>query len=139
MKRLEDIRRKMGKYDDIINMKPHVSKNHKPMSMQDRAAQFSPFAALDGHAQSIMEQNRIVDRKIELTNEQKLIINKQLNYLSLLKDALVTITYFIKDSKKEGGTYCSEEVMIKRIDEYNRMIICIDKKISFDDIYQIMI
>ena len=54
MKRLEDIRRKMGKYDDIINMKPHVSKNHKPMSMQDRAAQFSPFAALDGHAQSIM-------------------------------------------------------------------------------------
>ena len=109
------------------------------MSMQDRAAQFSPFAALDGHAQSIMEQNRIVDRKIELTNEQKLIINKQLNYLSLLKDALVTITYFIKDSKKEGGKYCSEEVMIKRIDEYNRMIICIDKKISFDDIYQIMI
>ena len=97
MKRLEDIRRKMGKYDDIINMKPHVSKNHKPMSMQDRAAQFSPFAALDGHAQSIMEQNRIVDHKIELTNEQKLIINKQLNYLSLLKDALVTITYFIKD------------------------------------------
>ena len=126
-------------YNDIINLPHHVSATRPQMSMMDRAAQFSPFAALDGHAQSIMEQNRIVDRKIELTNEQKLIINKQLNYLSLLKDALVTITYFIKDSKKEGGKYCNEEVMIKRIDEYNRMIICIDKKISFDDIYQIMI
>ena len=126
-------------YDDLIYIDYKAKMKHPPMDRAKRAAQFSPFAALDGHAQSIMEQNRIVDRKIELTNEQKLIINKQLNYLSLLKDALVTITYFIKDSKKEGGKYCSEEVMIKRIDEYNRMIICIDKKISFDDIYQIMI
>lgn len=127
----------MGKYDDIINLEHHVSKVHKPMSIQDRAAQFSPFAALDGHAQSIAEQERIVERKIELTDEEKLVINEKLNYLSLLKDTIVSITYFIKDDKKNGGKYCKEELMIKRIDTFDQLMIFEDKKIRFEDIYKI--
>lgn len=127
----------MGKYDDIINLEHHVSKVHKPMSIQDRAAQFSPFAALDGHAQSIAEQERIVERKIELTDEEKLVINEKLNYLSLLKDQIISITYFIKDDKKNGGKYCREELMIKRIDTFDQLIIFEDKKIRFEDILEI--
>lgn len=127
----------MGKYDDIINLEHHVSKVHKPMSIQDRAAQFSPFAALDGHAQSIAEQERIVERKIELTDEEKLVINEKLNYLSLLKDPIISITYFIKDDKKNGGKYCKEELMIKRIDTFDQLIILEDKKIRFEDILEI--
>lgn len=127
----------MGNYDDIINLEHHVSKVHKPMSIQDRAAQFSPFAALDGHAQSIAEQERIVERKIELTDEEKLVINEKLNYLSLLKDPIISITYFIKDDKKNGGKYCKEELMIKRIDTFDQLIILEDKKIRFEDILEI--
>lgn len=51
------------KYADIINLPHHVSKHHVPMSMADRAAQFSPFAALTGHDAAIAEAARLTDER----------------------------------------------------------------------------
>ena len=94
-------------YKDIINLPHHQSKTRKHMSMVDRAAQFSPFAALTGHSSSIAETARLTDRQIELTEGDKAIINEKLQMLSdyLKSEPVVTITYFEPDDKKSGGSY----------------------------------
>ena len=55
-------------YDDIINLPHHVSDHHPRMSMSDRAAQFSPFAALTGYEQAVQETARRVDGKLEIAS-----------------------------------------------------------------------
>lgn len=100
----------MGKYDDIINLPHFVSKKYPQMSMRDRAAQFSPFAALTGYDAEIKETTRLTDRRIELDedvldklNERLYILRKVLDDGSVYPE--VRITYFEKDLKKDGGKY----------------------------------
>ncbi len=125
-------------YDDIINMARPISK-HKKMSLHDRAAQFSPFAALTGYDDAIKETARLTQRKVELTEEEKLDISNKLAYLK--KDnKLIRICYFIPDIKKSGGKYLELETIIKRVDEYKKEIILDNKEhILFDNIYSITI
>lgn len=130
----------MEKYKDIINLPHHVSLNHKPMDKINRAAQFAPFAALVGYEDAINEKGRTVDKKIILTNEEKEKISNILSYINLnIKDEIkVSITYFIKDKVKDGGSYSIKEGIIRRIDEVNKEIIFKDKtKIKINDIYEI--
>ena len=130
----------MEKYKDIINLPHHVSQNHKPMDKINRAAQFAPFAALVGYEDAINEKGRTVDKKIILTNEEKEKISNILSYINLnIKDEIkVSITYFIKDKVKDGGSYSIKEGIIRRIDEVNKEIIFKDKtKIKINDIYEI--
>ena len=107
-------------YDDIINLPHHVSADRPHMPMIDRAAQFSPFAALTGYDAAIVETARLTDTKRELSEEQKEVISKQLHVLKsgLKTDPTVTITYFVPDSRKAGGTYRSVTGAAKKVDEY---------------------
>ena len=127
-------------YDDIINLPHHVSKTHPHMSLADRAAQFSPFAALTGYEEAIKEAGRIVDEKIELSEEEKEEINRQLNYLNEHKkdNIQITITYFLKDMKKNGGSYRQITSNLKRLDEIGKTILLADNTIlRIDDIRKI--
>ncbi len=126
-------------YDDIINLPHHVSKTHPHMSMIDRAAQFSPFAALTGHGAAIDETARLTDKKIELDESRKDAINEKLRDISLLGDtAAVEVTCFVPDRRKDGGTYVAVEGRVKKIDTVSCEIIMTDGKvIPVENIYDI--
>ena len=133
---------KKGKYDDIIDLPHHVSKTRQRMSMIDRAAQFSPFAALVGYEDAVEETARLTDKKIELTEESKLSISEKLRTVSenAEDEMTVRITYFVPDKKKEGGEYVTALGTVKYIDEYDRIVIMADKTvIPIDQIWDVEI
>ena len=133
---------KKGKYDDIIDLPHHVSKTRQRMSMIDRAAQFSPFAALVGYEDAVEETARLTDKKIELTEESKLSISEKLRTVSenAEDEMAVRITYFVPDKKKEGGEYVTALGAVKYIDEYDRIVIMADKTvIPIDQIWDVEI
>lgn len=107
------------------------------MSMLDRAAQFAPFAALTGHKEAILEQQRITQTKRILSNEEKLRINEKIIELMNLK-LKCRITYFEKDKTKSGGQYMESVLSFKRLDELNK-ILCFKEniQIQIDDIVDI--
>ncbi len=119
------------KYDDIINLPHHVSKKHPQMSLHDRAAQFSPFAALTGHKAAINETARLTDEKQILSEDVIAKLNEQLNLIkeNIGTNQTVTITYFVPDDKKSGGAYISNTGVVKKIDEYNHTVILTDKTV----------
>lgn len=128
------------RYDDIIHLPHHVSKTRPQMSMMDRAAQFSPFAALTGYDAAIKETGRLTDEKIELGEETKAVLDRKQRYLSdmISVQPEITVTYFLPDERKSGGTYLSVTGKLKRIDEYARLMLLTDgKKIPLDDIMDI--
>lgn len=128
------------KYDDIINLEHHISKTHKQMSMQNRAAQFAPFAALTGYEEAVKETARFTEQKIELDEELNNILDKKLRLIqSQIKNMPeITVTYFVPDDKKRGGKYQKITGKIKKIDDYNKFIIFTDGKfISIKDIINI--
>lgn len=112
-------------YEDIIHLPHHVSKKHSQMSLLDRAAQFSPFAALTGHEDAINETARIVDAQIILEEDEKDILNANLQEIKmhLAEHPEVEITYFKPDELKSGGRYERICGHIKKIDEYKKCII----------------
>lgn len=111
----------MGKYDDIINLPHHVSNKHPQMSMYQRAAQFAPFAALTGHGAAINETARRTDSEIELSEQERQNLNRNLNIIleNIKSCPSVTITYFINDEHKSGGRYSTIKDNIKKYDEYS--------------------
>lgn len=127
-------------YDDIINIPRPKSKKYPPMSMQDRAAQFAPFAALTGHKEAVYEKGRLTEQRKLLDNNQIDIINHQLALLQqdIHHQPQVSITYFVKDSKKSGGHYLIYTGHLKKIDAYSHCLIFTDStKIPINDIYSI--
>ena len=129
-------------YDDIINLPHHVSPNRPRMSNYDRAAQFSPFAALKGYDDEIDEAARLTDEKWDVDSERITDVNEK---LLLLRDTVkqrpsVTITYFVADSKKQGGAYLTTQSHLKKISQYDRTL-TLDNGlvIRFDDIYSILV
>ena len=131
----------MGKYDDIINLPHHISSKHPRLSMEQRAAQFAPFAALTGYGDSIKETARLTDNRIELNEEEKEMLNIKLQELKSKISTLpqVTITYFVPDAKKAGGEYITKMSRLKKIDEYKKIIILEDKTIiPIDEIIEVI-
>ena len=111
-----------------------------PMSTHDRAAQFSPFAALVGYGDAIAETARLTDSKIELTEDETLELNANLNRLldSLDEQPQISVTYFVPDEKKDGGAYVTASGHIKRVDEAEQLLILEEgDKIPMEDIYEI--
>ena len=107
------------------------------MSMSDRAAQFAPFAALTGHKEAILEQQRITQTKRILSNEEKLRINEKIIELMNLKSKC-RITYFEKDKTKSGGQYMESVLSFKRTDELNKVLYFKENiQIQIDDIVDI--
>lgn len=119
------------KYDDIINLPHHVSKKHPQMSLHDRAAQFSPFAALTGHKAAINETARLTDEKQILSEDVIAKLNEQLNLIkeNIGTNQTVTITYFVPDDRKSGGAYISNTGVVKKINEYNHTVVLTDKTV----------
>lgn len=127
-------------YDDIINLPHHRSKTRPHMSLEDRAAQFSPFAALTGHDAAIEETARLTDRKIELDEDAKARLNEKLQYIveNLGTDMEVVITYFVPDERKSGGEYVTKRGRVKRIDENEGIVIMEDReRIKIEEICEI--
>ena len=127
----------MNGYEDIIGLPHFVSKNRKHMSNRDRAAQFAPFAALTGYDDSINEAARMVDARIELSEEEKQDLDRKFMILeeSVKDRPEIVITYFIPDKRKKGGMYLSEKITVRRIDCVERVIITTDRKrYRLDDI-----
>lgn len=113
----------MSKYDDIINLPHHRSKTHPHMPLIDRAAQFAPFAALTGYGDAIDETARITDIRPDLDEQQLTELNERLMQIMAEPNAVVRITYFVPDGKKEGGRYEQAEGTIKKIDEIAKVIV----------------
>ena len=127
-------------YDDIINLPHHVSKIRPQMSMLDRAAQFSPFAALTGYDAAIKETGRLTDERIELDEEALTALDRKYQLLiNALDDAPeVTITYFQPDERKDGGKYITATGAVKKVDDFERRITMRDgTKIPMDDVLSI--
>lgn len=116
------------RYDDIINLPHHVSKKHPPMSLLNRAAQFSPFAALTGHSEAVRETARLTDSFIELGEDRKRQLDEQLQRIgeNLEREPEIEAVYFQPDDKKDGGAYVTVCGRVKRISEYERRIIFTD-------------
>ncbi|MBP3700304.1 MAG: hypothetical protein J6I64_00270 [Lachnospiraceae bacterium] len=128
------------KYDDILHLPHPVSKKHPQMAMIDRAAQFSPFAALTGYDAAIRETGRLTDDFIELEEYDKSVLDERIRMLRdrLSDHPVITVTYFLPDDKKEGGTYRQSRNRVKKIDEYRRVLTMIDGlEIRFENICKI--
>lgn len=127
-------------YDDIINLPHHVSAVHPRMSMIDRAAQFSPFAALTGYEAAVKETARLTQERVELDESRKSMLNEKLQMVQELLDERpeITITYYVPDERKAGGAYVSVTGQTKKIDEYERVVVLMDNTvIPIDQIYGI--
>lgn len=127
-------------YDDIINLPHHVSKTRPHMAAIDRAAQFSPFAALTGYDAAIKETARLADEKVELDEYLKEALSDRLQIIAdrIKEHPEIAITYFQPDAKKNGGAYVTTIDTAKKIDEYERVIVMNDgTAIPIDDIISI--
>lgn len=127
-------------YDDIINLPHHVSSKRPQMPMIDRAAQFSPFAALTGYDDAIYETGRLTDEKIDLIEEEKEALDRKQQFLleNLDERPALTVTYFIPDAKKSGGAYVTKSGNLKKIDAIERWMQLTDgTKIPLDDVADI--
>jgi len=130
-----------GAYDNIINLPRHVSATRPHMTAIDRAAQFSPFAALTGYDAAIKETARLTDERIELDEYMKGALSDRLQIIAdrIKEHPEIAITYFQPDVKKNGGAYVTTIGTIKRIDEFERIVVMscgtlipIDEMINID-------
>lgn len=115
-------------YDDIINLPHHISKKHPQMSLYARSAQFAPFAALTGYEEAVKETARETNERIDIEDELKSILDRKLQIiLEQIKNyPEISITYFIADSKKNGGEYVTVTGLVKKVDLYNQYVYLID-------------
>ncbi len=120
----------MGRYDDIIDHPRHVSPKRQPMSRRDRAAQFSPFAALNGYEDAVEETARLTGEMIELDESEIELLNRKLVEIraGLEERNRISVTYFVPDERKSGGRYEVFSGELKRIDELEGVLIFRDGK-----------
>ena len=111
------------KYADIINLPHHVSRTHPQMSMADRAAQFSPFAALTGHDAAIAEAARFTDARPILDESVKQEISGLLQLASTDSNLVLNIVYFVPDTRKAGGAYMEITGRIKKLIPHEKLLI----------------
>ena len=124
------------KYDAIIDCPHYVSQRRPHMSMIDRAAQFSPFDALEGYSDEIVETGRATEDRIELSEVQMDELNEKISRLNeICAEAahsrhtgsetilpIATITYFVpykvinRHSRKSGGAYVNYTGQVRRVD-----------------------
>lgn len=128
--------KKENPYTDIIDLPRHRSQYYPPMPREKRAAQFSPFAALSGHEEAIKEKARLTEQKIELSESKKAQLSARLLLLEkhLEKQPIISITYFVPDEQKSGGTYVTKTGVVTKIVEHARSLIFKGEQIPLADI-----
>ena len=114
----------INKYNDIINLSHHVSKKHPQMSLEARSAQFAPFSALTGYEDIIEETARLTFERKEIDEEMKISINEKLQEIinKINMKPIVTFTYYVPDSQKEGGYYRTVTGKVVKIDKYKQLV-----------------
>lgn len=117
-------------YDDIIDLPHYVSQKHPQMSMEDRAAQFSPFAALVGFDDEIAETDRTVEQFAEPDENYLEELDEKLRHIAehIAEQPLVELTYFVADETKSGGAYVTTQGAVKKIDKDRRQIVFTDNQ-----------
>ncbi len=131
----------MSKYDDIINLERPRYIDLPPMSMHDRAAQFSPFAALVGYEDAVEETARLTDARREMLEDEIAELNRQLGELTerLPERPKIRVTYFIPDKKKDGGRYALKIGNARTIDQYKNAIVFTDgEAVAIKDMYSVV-
>ncbi len=131
-----------GKYDDIITLPHPEPRTHPRMSLHDRAAQFSPFAALTGHSAAIAETGRLTASRITLDESEMARVDAALQRLQELLPSRPTasITYFVPDERKAGGSYQTVTGTARRIDTANGVLLLTDQRaIPIPDILDVAI
>lgn len=129
-----------GPYDDIIDLPHHVSGRYPRMQLIDRAAQFSPFAALTGYEQAIKEAARQTERKITLSEEEIAVLGDKLRRLAEISKQrpVVSVTYFVPDERKSGGAYVTLTGCLKRVSEFEQTVLFTDgRSVPIGDILEI--
>lgn len=128
------------KYDDIIHLSRPVSEKRAKMSSLDRAAQFSPFAALVGYDAAIAETARLTDFRMELTESAKSALNERLQWIAEIvkTNPKIRVLYFLPDERKSGGSYVRCTGRVKKVDGYRDCLILLEGlEIPFQDIYEL--
>ena len=126
-----------GPYDDIINLPHPTSKRHPRMPVHDRAAIFSPFAALSGHGAAIAETARLTERRIELDEDTRAELDRRQAVLleHMDKQPELTVTWFQPDEKKDGGAYLTTTGRLKKLRELERLLLLADgTEIPLEDV-----
>lgn len=127
----------MGAYDDIINLPHPTSPWHPRMPMIDRAAQFTPFQALTGYGAAIQETARITGEKVELTEEEKAVLDEKLRFLADTGNE-AAFTYFQPDGRKSGGAYVTALGAMKKLDPLvGRLTLTDGTAIPIEDILEV--
>lgn len=116
------------RYDDIINLPHPTSAKHPRMPAIDRAAQFSPFAALTGYDAAVKETARLTDQRIELDEYAKAALDERLRIVqdNIREHPEVTVTFFLPDERKAGGAYVDHTGCVKKVDTYQNYLVMID-------------
>ena len=131
-----------GNYDDIIALPHPEPRTHPRMSLHDRAAQFSPFAALTGHSAAIAETGRLTASRITLDESEMARVDAALQRLRELlpQEPVASITYFVPDERKAGGSYQTITGTARRIDTANGVLLLTDQRaIPIPDILDVAI
>lgn len=112
-------------YEDIINLPHHVSPTRPRMSRADRAAQFSPFAALSGYGDAVKETARLTGQRIELDESAKAALDEKLRLLAEVTEDRpeAAVTYFLPDRKKAGGEYVTATGQVKKLDAVTQELV----------------
>lgn len=127
-------------YDDILYLPHHTSATRPRMPALDRAAQFSPFAALTGYDNVIQETARLTDRPAVLDENRKEFLNEKLQMLAEMIEERpeITLTYFEPDERKTGGAYVSVTGRVEKLDEIRCVLVLKDgTAVSFSQIYEL--
>ena len=127
----------MGKYDDIIDLPHHISATRPRMPMIDRAAQFMPFRALTGYEDAVHETARLTEERVELTEDEKALLDTKLQRLADRLDShpQVTLTWFQPDKRKAGGAYVTTTGRLKKIDDFEGVLLLASgERIAIKDI-----
>jgi len=128
------------RYDDIIHLPHHVSETRPRMSRHDRAAQFSPFAALTGHGAALLEAGRRTERQAELDEDRKSVLDGRLQALQerSVRHPEAAATYFQPDGRKAGGAYRTVSGPVKGVDAQGRRLLFEDGTVvPFDALYDL--
>ena len=129
-----------GRYDDMIDLPHPVSLNHAPMPLKDRAAQFSPFAALSGYDEVIEESARLTQRKRIPDEQRKSELDRCFFLLKSAEETRpeVCLTVFVPDRRKGGGEYVTLVSRIRRVDENSRkLLLCDGRSVDMNDVWDI--
>lgn len=127
-------------YDDILHLPHPTSAKHPRMPIGDRAAIFSPFAALTGHSAAIAETARLTEQKIQLDEDRRSELDEKQRMLEevIARQPEVTVTWFRPDDKKDGGSYVTTTGNLKRTDGVERVMVMTDGTwIPLDDIIEL--